>query len=138
MQESVTQTVKDEVLQRIDALGEKLGVAAGQLWEVLVAQHAVVNGIYFSATGLVFLVVGLVSMVLFFGSLKTGEENRKTMKDHYDNKYYRWRAVDVTRTAICSVLAILGLVAGLFTTLFNVPHLINPEYYALQDILRVF
>lgn len=130
MQDATTQTVKDEVFQRIDALGEKLGVAAEQLWEVLVTQHTVVNGLFFSAVGVTFLVVGLAAASRIPGSIQEGDKNANEKGD--------WTGADAVKMVALVLLTVIGVVAGVITTLVNVPHLINPEYYALQDILRIF
>ena len=131
-------TVKDEVFQRLDALGEKLGVAATQLWEVLVQQHAIVNGVFFSLVGVAFLVLAVIASVLFFRAMRAGDENAKVGKDCYDKPTSLWRDADVTKVVVCAIAAVACLAAGIGVTLANVPHFINPQYYALQDILKVF
>jgi hypothetical protein len=117
-----TPELSKELLARLDALGAKLGVAGTEIWRILV-QQAQIEAIY-DGIG---LVVGLIFAGLCCRSVKwLIRECDKPGK--YDNvEAGIWAVVG------SGVLALLLIGTGL--DVFG--KLLNPEYWALQQILEV-
>lgn len=121
---------KAEVFKRIDALSEKLGIAAGHLWQVLVRQ-AIAEAVA-SIVLVVLCVVGIIVAVkIIRWAAKFGEAN----KDNYSRE---WPPRAIVWTAI-SLVSLAVTIPGVFVNLYEaVMYLINPEYFALQRILELF
>jgi hypothetical protein len=113
-----------KVTQYIDALAAKLGVAAEHVYGVLVRQQV--------AEGIVDIVVGtLILAVLIFASMvliKKVELPR--IVDEFDLLGYVF-------VAAISLL-IIGLPGGYAVSEISdgIKHVINPEYYAIREILN--
>lgn len=128
-----------DITARLDALGEQLGVASGQVWEILVRQQAVESVSNF-AWGLVYMV--LLGLVWFFGSriiayskvveAKLRDEGASEYKIDEEAKgfaLFGWGTRVVGTTAF-GIYFITDVSTG-------IKLLINPEYYALKEILKV-
>jgi hypothetical protein len=113
--------MKDEILKRVDALAEKLGVASGELWKILVQQAHIVA----IQTGVEIVICGAISIV-----------------------GYRWMrrgfaAAEEDDWDSFPAVMIGGLLMFFGGTLFAIVNLIdvwtpllNPQYWALQQILE--
>ena len=113
-----------EVLARLDALAAKLGTTADQLWTILVKQagvELVICGLGAAISG-TFFVLGTLS-------IRRGvkmPEGRDGLSDGA-----------LAYVVIGSISTIVGLFA-LLIALSAIPTLaMNPEYWALQQILKV-
>lgn len=107
--------MQQEVLTRLDALAAKLGVAAGQMWDILVRQSWLVSGIMQTAVGAAFVIMAIVGLY-FMGTTDDWQEPKP-------------------RSVSGVVLAFFGFLFAAILLSQGIPHLINPEYYALKDIL---
>ena len=117
--------IKQEIFKRLDVLADKLGVAAGHLWAVLVRQAlatAVADLVtaFLSAIGLV------IAIKIFLYGWRRGEED-----DWHDGSNFFLSLV----SGIGIVLALSGVFAYLSE---GIMYLANPEYFALQQILNLF
>lgn len=110
--------MKEELLARLDVLAEKLGVAAGHLWEVLVRQ-AILHGYVDLGSGLLVLSIAIPAMVWCW---------RKAAESPDDVGFFRGLTA-VVGGAACAVAFYDGIRYGLL-------ELLNPEYYALKEILQ--
>lgn len=120
---------KAEVFKRIDALSEKLGVAAGHLWQVLVRQ-AIAEAVASLVLVVLCAVVVVVAGKIIRWAAKYGDENL--------NGCGEWPARCIAWTMV-SVIALAVAGTTLFINLYQATmHLINPEYFALQKILELF
>jgi len=122
---------KAEIFKRLDALSEKLGVAAGHLWQVLVRQ-----GMAEAVGSLVLAVIALIGLVTAVKVLNwartQGEAKRpKTGRDEWPGQYIFWAVI----SGVGGVFTAISLCVNLYDfTLWAM----NPEYFALQKILELF
>jgi len=116
----VNEEVQKKAMEMLEALAEKLGTTLEHLWEVLLLQ-AKVEAV---EAGLVFLTgasVGLYGLWLV--------NKARDVKDN-DDQAIRW--------FLGGALALIGLIPA-FGNLLKLPTLlINPEYWALREVLRLF
>jgi hypothetical protein len=113
----MNEKVIDKAFGYIDSVAQKLGVAAEHVWPLMIKQQ-VVGGI----TDLFFGVVLAVAAYLLI---------RQAMKDLTTYEGSEERGL---------VLSFLGGIAAIFAFFciyFSVGPIINPEYYAIQEILEV-
>ena len=106
-----------EILKRIDALAEKLGVASGQLWSVIVAQARVEGITLLIIAGVLAIVaVGLARLVKRF-----------------------WGTDDDAESVIVVVGSVGCVVASTIAfgcAIGSITPLLNPQYWALQEIVK--
>jgi len=116
---------KAEIFKRLDALSEKLGVAAGHLWGVLVRQ-----GI---AEGVQWLIWALCFGALFLVALWWFKKSYAAVKE------CNWNDDGAGFSTVFSFLALIGTTIGFFANLSDaLMRFVNPEYFALQKILELF
>lgn len=119
--EAIAPSVPQEILDRIDLLAEKLGVAASGLWEILVAQSKV--------EAIISIALGAVALIIS-GALT-------------------WLAVSLIRKACddldfgvpAVVVCVLDIIAFGFVIQMSVEatrYLLNPEWMALRLLLGQF
>lgn len=119
----MTEDVKTEIFDRLDALAAKMGVAAEHLWGVLVKQHLIYG---------ISAVLGIIA-VLALG-FYAGRQARKIPGDLENSKGEpNLKFVLYAANALSVVAAVL-----IFFMAEAVARLINPEYYALQELLDTF
>jgi hypothetical protein len=116
-----TPLLSQEILSRVDALAAKLGVTAQYLWGVLIRQAK------FEAVS-IFLAIGACCLVTLLVFLKYREvaarEDSPCLDDH--------PALSFATTGIALMdVFIVALSIRLLPTL-----LFNPEYYALEKVLK--
>lgn len=116
--------MKEELLQRLDLLAAKLGVAVEHLWEILTRQ-GFVEGAY--GLGLSFLGIVLLFPVYLLCRVAT----RMVMDDDtgFDDR-------GPGLFFICAAIAILAL-WFIFSGIGDSKFLFNPEYFALQEITNL-
>ena len=131
--------IKEEVFKRLDALAEKLGVAADHLWEVLLRQADV--AVYGYAVKIAFVLLFLVAGVFVCRwcfrreiALREAWEAREAREE---NSRYRpnpdWALPIVVTfpTVVIPIAAILSFAIDALTPL------LNPEYWALQKVIEM-
>ena len=113
---------KQEMLKRLDALAEKLGTTAQYLWHVLVKQ-GIAMGLVDATTAVAFLVATIIGIV-------------------YAKKLVKWLLgpdgiEDVWFPAILLIGSCIGMtIAALCYAQSAILELYNPEYWALQELLK--
>jgi heme/copper-type cytochrome/quinol oxidase subunit 2 len=112
-----TQQIIDIVQNGINSLSAQLGVSLPQLWEVVIRQQYV--EVVQSVLIFIFCIIGLYCFY----------------------KYFKYRAKDNDYEVECDIVAIIvTLVLAIITLVSTIDliessgKLINPEYYAIQDI----
>lgn len=110
--------MNEETLRRLDALAEKLGVATEYLWGVLIAQSKV--AIVECIVG--FIVGGLLLATTWYLSRKAAAADD-----------YGYEGFALGSGAL--LLGIIGIVVLLVATFSIWTPLLNPEYYALKQVL---
>jgi hypothetical protein len=118
--------MNDKTLALIDKMADKLGVAAGHLWEVMVRQ-AYISGIVAVVEHLVFLAIIIHSLIYI----------PRWLREYYSPDTPKDREQVVSLYALFSGMALLfSLLGTLIEILPTVTKLTNPEYWALQKILQ--
>lgn len=119
------QQFSKEVLERFDILANKLGTTSEYLWHILVKQgqiHAVELSI-----GLLLACIGLiVGIRLFLNGIKVRKANKK------DEDAGLHLTIPGTLLMVFCTVSIIVISVSLPTLIFN------PEYFALEEILKVF
>lgn len=103
--------MNQEILQRFDVLSAKLGVVTGHMWDALVRQ-----GYIEGARGLTAVVI---SLVLFYGAAQCKKSENPD-----------------TAFVGCIALVGLGIILLLIGLQFSA-YLLNPEYFAVKQLLRI-
>lgn len=113
----------DKAMEYIDKLAAKLGVAAEHVYEVLVKQ-AIANGV---ANVLIGALVIAAAILL---SAYTVRFVKKRLKTHGMD------GVDLFVLIIfCLVFIVLPVFGGIASVADGITALVNPEYYAIKEIL---
>ena len=133
----------DKAMELVEQLATKLGVAAEYLWAVLVKQQYV-DGI----ADIILVVFGIaVMIVLIIGAPKLTakylNEYTQLRDDRLKNRGYSFSSIEEDHCKemyeIIPYLAFtIGLCVFIFTLCFvvsGVKQVINPEYYALKEVL---
>ena len=151
--------MREEIFSRLDALAAELGVAVGHLYGVLVQQAGIQAIQAFIKLG--FLIFGAFFFILWLrwwlrnmGSARwrvadedTAEENRGLRKNWSDAYKKTGEISRVHEDKVWSNLIGLFVSGVLLTVLLiatvaslcSLPtYLLNPEYWALQEILSMF
>jgi len=118
----MTEQNLQQVLTYLDKIGAKLGVATNTVWPWLVKQQYILA--YYS---LVILGFGLLLAPLSY---------------YFQNKYQPFENDDLQTSksfimCACIVLTILTVAFGILLSLVNAPKLLNPEYYAFTNLLKL-
>lgn len=123
---------QDKVFEYIDSMAEKLGVASEHVYGVLVKQQVAtgIDAILSSAFLLVLIMVGL--LVVIPKTLKHKDKLISESKLHYVD-------TDPQDAIVYSVafISIFLLVVIFFLLPYGIKVVINPEYYAMRDILEI-
>lgn len=112
----------DKAMAYIDKLAAKLGVAAEHVYGVLVKQ-AVANGVSKIGGGLMLIAVAVVVSVIISRTIKNSD------LDYWD---VEWAAV----IGSIALLVVLPVVISYFLMASGIKATINPEYYAIKEILE--
>ncbi|MEH7736872.1 hypothetical protein [Bacillus pumilus] len=113
----------DKAMAYIDKLAAKLGVAAEHVYGVLVKQ-AVANGVADVIIGVVAL--SIIIVVLSAGKKAFVKSNISAGMDVFD-----WSML----TVIVGLVVVIGLSFGINILTNGIKAVINPEYYAIKEIL---
>jgi hypothetical protein len=134
-----------KVTEYIDAIAQNLGVAAEYVYEVLVRQQI--------AEGIADTFIGLLFLALFTGSLSVLVKAYTKAEYERSEGRYSWmespsnfyafvkefiEGTDGFFYAFYIPIQIGFFIFGLTSLYFGVLALINPEYYAIKDILDAF
>ncbi|MEK4267913.1 hypothetical protein [Bacillus sp. FSL W8-0940] len=113
----------DKAMEYIDKLAAKLGVAAEHVYGVLVKQ-AFANGV----TNVIFGALVILATIIL--SIYTA----KFVKKHHRN--HGMDGVDLLiLIAFCLTFIVLPTFGGITSVANGIMALINPEYYAIKEIL---
>ncbi|KAA6450976.1 hypothetical protein [Bacillus swezeyi] len=113
------------VREIINELSTRLGVAAEHVYEVLVKQQ-VINGIITIA----FMVGALILFGIMFPKfLRKGVQHQKTLSSSYDSN------PDMNIAWSLGGILLFTIVLSLIFIPIGINQIINPEYYAIKDIL---
>lgn len=111
--------MQDEILKRLDALAEQMGIATGHLWEVMVRQ-ATISGIVDMAWALVLIFVVIVGWKI--GKWGVSGNDGKGSEP---------------ATVLGGLMLTIGSISFAMSLTYGIQELLNPEFYALKNILDV-
>lgn len=112
---------KQELINRLDALAAKLGTTGDYLWSVLVKQAYIVG-----ATDFIWVVFYAGAAYALY---RVGNYFRATAETKDEGAFWV--------PAIISWIATVGMVIGVFyNAIEGLQYLINPQYYALHEVLQ--
>lgn len=120
--------LSQEVLNRLDALAAKLGTTVAQLWAVLIVQARVE-----AWSDVVF---GVVFVALAFWAIKVLRSAITSLSKA--DPYVRWSNGDAIRFWLSLVGSLAFGVMATFTISDAITPMLNPQYWALQEILKAF
>lgn len=127
--------MKNEVIEKVDAyiksLADSLGVAAEHVYGLLVKQQ-IVEG----AVELLLFSIILISGFIFCKTIST---KTKDFRENYKGKRITGLGEDILLFLIYASWVFYGLavIIALCTFPSSIGKLINPEYYAIKEILDV-
>lgn len=114
----------NQITTYLDKLGEKIGMTGKMVWPWLVQQQ--INLFLLSCVA---FLVGIILMTITI----------IIRKNPFDDKSYGKDVIDLKRIMLGAlvVVSFIFLFAGLISTIVNIPRVLNPEFYALQDLMRM-
>jgi len=122
--------MEQKIVEIIDKLAEKLGVASEAIWSVLVKQ-AFVEGI----TSIFWAIIMYLSAFVFYIFVRNLFKEYSEAQKNNPNEDYEGYVIAVI---ISGAMEIICLLVGLIQTVDAIHCLINPEYWALREILNQF
>jgi heme/copper-type cytochrome/quinol oxidase subunit 2 len=121
----MSEAMMQEILARLDALGEKLGIGAEMVWKTLVTQAYWVEGwfsVVVNAVGAVILLILAGGSVLYF---LRRIDNPKPEEEP-------WMII----TFLVGVGGTIGAIVLVVAAIYSVQYILNPEYYALMNLAK--
>jgi|SRR5579872_1815508 len=119
-------TTQEEIFKRLDALADKLHVASGELWRIVLRQARVEV-----ASDLLWILVSIILIVLSYRRVRWAINKICSRQDRYnwpdDATLWLWPAA---LTTIVFTIVLVVNISEIWTPL------LNPEFYALDTILR--
>lgn len=130
--------VIDKVATYLDGIAAKLGVGVGKIWPWLVKQQ-VLEGYTAVASAAGLVAITVATWVGFYILIVRGKVYRAE-RETYDSHERR----EMCYVAACVTLGILGVIGavGSAAMVFGdmpsaIRHILNPEYYALADLMNM-
>lgn len=127
--------ITTKVFEYIDALALNLGVASEHVYTLLVKQQMIggISGIIFA---FLYVIVGYLAVKKISEATLSTEVKAKSGGWFSDTTI----GEDLTIFARRALWVVYGIVViiALFTLPYDLMRLINPEYYAIKEILNVF
>lgn len=111
--------MKEDLTLLLQQLAEKIGTTTEMLWGVLLKQAAI-DGIL----GAIFIVASVVISIVLITLLK-----RKLMDEEYE-------FLDESLDIVCVLVPVILIVVSAVLTRDVIACFVNPEYYALKEILN--
>jgi hypothetical protein len=121
----------------IDAIAAKLGVAAEYLFEVLM-RKAFAEGIGLTVGGALLLTAGIVALYFTIKTLLKAEIDRSGYSWEHEakNKYGKIMMVgDGVPFCLIFFGSIIATIVAFPLLYSGIMHVVNPEYYAIKEIL---
>jgi TctA family transporter len=128
----MSETMMQEILNRLDVIGEKLGEGAAFTWETMMRQAVLVGGWLgiLEAAGYALIAFFLYRVIRYLLSKKSdGHGNEEFVVADEVNRVF-----GSVFTGIA--LLIFGAMA-VYSATQAMSHIINPSYYALMDLARL-
>lgn len=134
--------MKEEVYEKmagyIDAMADKLDVAASHVYEVL-AKQQIISGVTDLVVSSIVFILCMTVIVLAINTVIKAEWKKDYIVDKPLNKHARILALgDELLFPIITGMAILAALASFFFVVGSTKQLINPEYYVIKELLDTF
>lgn len=113
--------IADQVKEVIGAISEKLGIATGMLWPILVKQQ-VICGWQFIIASLILVLLVIFLSILIWKMIKKENEEYERIAEFGSIPYF--------------LIPILIFTISVPLLMSGIGHIINPEYYAITDIIN--
>jgi hypothetical protein len=137
----VVGAVKEEIFSRLDLLAEKLGTTAEHVYPIMVKQQMVeeFTAILFTVVCTVVLLVAVYLFIKAFPTSNLDYSNYPNSATYEERMAFRKKislaiAACIASGAIAAIFAIAWVIA-LAEVIAGIGKLINPEYYAIQEII---
>lgn len=129
-----------EILDRLDAVGEAVSEGAVAGFEVLVRQ-AFITGLTNTLWGVLLVAVGTVASVTLYRSYVAYRDTKLGQRSESLrwSSVYRWEHFFHSPAPyVGGVLAAICMPIGLTLLTDGIKYLVNPEYYALKEVMSIF
>lgn len=120
MEEQIIVGLSSEVLVKIDALAQKLGMTVEQIWPWMIRQQ------YTEA-----IWPAILFVIFFISALYVCRFIKKVNWDEYK------LSVEQVIGIIGGIIAVFGLVISFTNFIAEFSDIFNPEYWALKDLMRM-
>lgn len=132
------EVIYGDIKQYIEELANSLGVAAEHVYELLVRQQ-VISGIVGITVGGLILIAGLAIIFFTIVAMIKAEWVGGTYSKTPSNKYASYLELgDGFVFQLVVALSIVAVIICTFVVSGSIMQLINPEYYAIREIMDVF
>lgn len=126
----------EQVTEYIDAMAAKFGVASEYVFEILIKQQ-MINGSVWIMFAIFCIVVAAIIGRIVFKTYKNAEIRRGIL-DEGINTYGKFMTHGDGITFGFTILAgIILSIIGVIVLFSHIPVVVNPEYYAIREILDV-
>lgn len=122
--------MEQKIVEIIDKLAEKLGVASEFIWSVLVKQAFVE-----AVISIFWAIIMYLSAFVFYIFVRNLFKEYSEAQKNKPNEDYEGYVIAVIMSGAAGLICLL---IGLFQTADAIHCLINPEYWALRKILNQF
>lgn len=128
-------TVVDKVAGLLEKMAGKIGVAADKVWPWLVKQQYIEGATSVVTFGVLFVlsVFCAKKFAVWMGeSTVRGRDEDFSVHDEKENRIMLYRVV----WGVGGAVAVIATIAAFFQGVTALQQLINPEYFALMDLLK--
>lgn len=125
--------VTKEIFNRIDVYADKLGILGGDIYQVILAQQAV--DVWISIACLILSIVMLLG--IWFGVKFVNKQRIGVSGKDYDSETF-WDVMLAISLGLLLCLGIVVIVCSFEVVIGCIGKLINPEYYAIQEMRELF
>lgn len=118
--------VADQMLERITALSDHLGITAEMLYDSYYTQYWLTKGIYGIILGVVFVLLTIVLLRMLFVKYNADLLGREQDVE----------IIDIFVITILATSVIVSIIIALVYFLESIPHILNPAYYATIELIK--
>lgn len=126
-------SLMQEILKRLDSLGEQLGAGAQYTWAAMMRQELVVNGWGNIVMAFVFAIIATALVKLAFWVCRPAPDSGGH-RPEFAIEDETGRALGVVFSVIGAAIAAIFAIVCLWE---GAAHLLNPSYYALMDLAQM-
>lgn len=118
----------DKIMPILEKLAEKFNTTTDHLWEIIVGQAMVVfaTNVLLYILGIIICIIGIKAMVIFFRRAILPSE-----EDTLDNPYGMAFVISII---VVSLITLSTTVFFLLSITNTITALVNPEYWALNEV----